>query len=215
MTGAAIQQIFNLPAVWSYIVAASIEVAGFGINAYYLEAQAFNEAELAHMERYHAKTLRLPLEDIGGARKAKNGFYIVTGCIVAFNAIYQVAAKGADAIVLLACLFPVASAIATSAANKRAALHRKIVRSREPAANVAETSRERDETVTQPRESAPIEPPRRIDIAEWRELAAGLNGNRAGMDAAGVNALLESRGLATIPPSTARGWARVAREMEP
>ena len=171
MTGSAIEQIFGLGPAQAFIVAASIEVAGFGINAYCLEAQAFNESEKAHDERYHAKTRRLPLENVAGAKKAVTWFYIVTGCIVGFNAIYQVAANGKDAIMLLAILFPVASAIATSAANKRAALHRKLVRSRETDTKVAKPLQSGNETTTKPE---PIKP--QLDERQIATLEAIRNG---------------------------------------
>ena len=74
---------------------------------------------------------------------------------------------------------------------------------------------ERNET-TQPlqivNETEAEQQPRRIDIHEWRTIRAGLNGSGDELDANGVNAVLEARGLATVPPSTARYWAEDGRE---
>ena len=154
MTGSAIVTIFDLPAWLGYVVAASIEIAGFGVNSYYLEALAFNEAEEAYKARTNRKTYRLPLENIESARKAVIWFYVVTGCVVGFNAIYQVVTKAAQPIMLLAILFPVVSALATIAANRRAALHRKQVRNND---TVIATSTKRSATIAQPKpKPAPI-----------------------------------------------------------
>jgi hypothetical protein len=57
-------------------------------------------------------------------------------------------------------------------------------------------------------EIARIGEPRRIDINEWRAIAAGLDGQRANLDANRVNEILAARGLAQVPTSTARYWAK-------
>jgi len=69
---------------------------------------------------------------------------------------------------------------------------------------IAKPLRNDDEIATEPDQLAP---PRRIGIAEWREIAASLNGDRANLDANRVNEILVSRGLAQVPGSTARYWA--------
>jgi hypothetical protein len=157
MTGNAIMTIFDLPPWLAFIVAASIEIAGFGVNSYYLEAQAFNETQQAYQRRHNAKDTKLPLEDAQGAGVMVIAYYIVTGCVVAFNAIYQVATKVAPPIMLLAILFPVVSALATVAANRRAALHRKIINGNETEVKVAKSLQDNSETVAQP-EPEPAQP---------------------------------------------------------
>ena len=47
---------------------------------------------------------------------------------------------------------------------------------------------------------------------DWREIYAGLDGNRANLDAISVNLALSRRGFVAVPDSTARDWAREARE---
>lgn len=53
---------------------------------------------------------------------------------------------------------------------------------------------------------------RRATIDEWREIAATLNGSRAKLNAKKVNCVLESRGFARIPQSTARYWAKAVQK---
>jgi len=64
----------------------------------------------------------------------------------------------------------------------------------------------------EPRKSAPKPPARRATRDEWRDIYPGLNGNRATLDADGVNAALVARGYLPNPQSTARDWAKEARE---
>jgi hypothetical protein len=228
MTGSAIVEIFALPVWLGYVVAASIEVAGFGVNAYYLEAQAFNDDEEAYKERHNRKTYRLPLENSEGARKMVLWFYIVTGCVVGFNAIYQVMLEAAKPIKLLAILFPVVSALATIAANKRAALHRKQLRTKAgaPVASIAkqvapiETPTAQDDA--QPTlVSTPLAQPGATTIDVWREICASANGGAPLMDklrqgdvtnkADCVNEILQQRGFAPVSAPTARRYAKMAK----
>jgi hypothetical protein len=49
-------------------------------------------------------------------------------------------------------------------------------------------------------------------IHDWREIVHGLNGDRANMDWHRVNDILEEHGFERKPQSTARYWAKVAKE---
>lgn len=68
------------------------------------------------------------------------------------------------------------------------------------------------EATTKSNGSATDSPRRRASRAEWLEIADGLNGGRAELNASRVNDILWSHGFERIPPSTARGWAEKARE---
>lgn len=126
MTTTAITRIFELPVLVSVFVAASIELVGINVNSRYLEAKTFNDDLETYKARYKSATYRYPRENEDGARSRLVWFYIITGCIVAFTAFYEVFVEKAVPIKLLACLFPVTSAIGTLVANERAAFRRKI-----------------------------------------------------------------------------------------
>lgn len=150
MTAGAIHQVFGLSNLLSVLVAGSIELVGISVNAHYLDAVAFNDAEEQYRARTVRKTYRVPLEDVKQAGRAVNGFYWTTGAIVALSAIYQ-AVTERELLKLLAILFPIASAIGTKAMNRRAALHRK-------RAMLAEQTQERKATMTQTQSKPPAPP---------------------------------------------------------
>jgi hypothetical protein len=124
MTASAIARIFELPAIWSALVAGAIELVGVSVNSYYLEAAEFNADLERHRERYDAKTYKARPENVRAAQGFVVAFYVVTGGIVAGAAIYE-ALTETMWLKLLAVLFPVASALGTITMNRRAALHRK------------------------------------------------------------------------------------------
>jgi hypothetical protein len=73
----------------------------------------------------------------------------------------------------------------------------------------SETSTKAAPIAAKPAKPAPV---RRATIDEWREIAANLNGSRAKLNAKAVNVLLKENGFAEIPPSSARYWAKDAKE---
>ena len=77
------------------------------------------------------------------------------------------------------------------------------------AQGVTETTAKKPKSDTEPAKPAPRH---RATIAEWREIYPNLNGDRADLTADCVNDLLWSRGFERLPASTARGWAKEARE---
>jgi len=60
----------------------------------------------------------------------------------------------------------------------------------------------------QPTEPVPL---RHASVYDWREIYPTLNGDREELDAARVNAILQSRGFQVKAPSTAAGWASEAK----
>jgi len=55
-------------------------------------------------------------------------------------------------------------------------------------------------------------PPKEASIGDWRDIAAGLDGERATLTVTGVNELLASHGFVPKAESTARYWVKVAKE---
>jgi len=79
-------------------------------------------------------------------------------------------------------------------------------------ASRAEPATDSHEPAATRREPAPSAPPRRATRDEWRAIYPQLNGSRARLDADGVNTALVAHGFAELPASTARDWAKEARE---
>ena len=125
VTSNALTQIADIPNWLAFVVAASIEVTGISINAHYLDALEFNEAQELEMARTGRKTYKYIPENAQAARNAVVWYYGLTGFLVAATALYEVAVESAPLIKLLVIPFPVISAIGTITSNRRAAFHRK------------------------------------------------------------------------------------------
>lgn len=224
MTARAIATIFDLSPALSGIVAISLELVGMQVNAYWLDSLDFNEKLETHRERYNAKTYRYPKENTKAACAFVWAFYGITTMIVVATAIYQYDVSG-EWITLLACAFPLASAIGTVTMNKRAAFHRR----RLAIDAVYETDRTQPATVSVSAEPAQVDAKparpvavRRMTCAEWRGICANPNGNRAEIErvaaargaarAETVNAVLKAHGCKELPATTARDWWKIATE---
>ena len=233
MTARAIQTVFVLPYGLALAVAASIEVVGVSINAHYQDVRARNAELLALQERHGARSTRYPLENERGALAAVVAFYGVTAAIVWATAVFE-AVTLARPLTLLACLFPVVSALGTVTMNARAAFHRRKLT--QDGAGLARRSadwREAGADGAQPAQVAKTGAPvardrrkggavRRFTGAEWRQYCAGLNGNGAGL----ARELAQAENKAVVlaawlhqnkiePPAaeaTRRRWADVALE---
>lgn len=126
MTAQAIQQIFGLPAGIAACVAASLELIGVSANAALNDAREFNAQQWIGANGKRLQNPRNPLEDEQRPRGMLIAFYLTTGAIVWATAVYNVFIEGAPLIRLLACLFPIASAVGAMVANGRASLRRRV-----------------------------------------------------------------------------------------
>lgn len=136
VTSNALTKIADIPGWLALVVAASIEVTGISVNAHYLDALEFNEAQALDMARTGRKTHKYAPEDVQATRIAVFAYYGLTGFLVAATAIYEVAVEKQPPIKLLAIPLPVISAVGTITMNRRAAFHRK--QARIAAANAAQ-----------------------------------------------------------------------------
>ena len=209
MTAQAIQQIFGLPVGVAACVAASLELIGVSANAALNDAREFNARAWIGVSGKRLQQPRYPLEDEARPRNLLTGFYVTTAGIVWATAIYNVAVEGAPLIRLLACLFPVASAIGAMVANSRASLRRKVAGmavEETPVAKVTTPVAVEGKPMAQP---PAVIPPQEITLAQFRTACAGLNGDRptTGVE---VNEWLTANGYVEKPETTARRWAQKA-----
>jgi hypothetical protein len=206
MTARAIAQVFNLSMLWSAVVAASIELVGIRINAYYLDAVEFNASESAYNTQHGRKTDRVALEDTRGAVWMVYGFYGVTFLIVMFTAIYNAVTTN-DPLKLLAILFPVMSSFGTISANRAASLHRKVAELAQPNKPL-DVSGPPVDTIIKPVDTIGQKdmPLKSIDLNQWRALVASMNGNRP-KTSTELNQWLATNGYEQKPVTTARRWA--------